>query len=193
MNNDNGKLHMCQVCGKRPATVFIKNNINGKIIEKELCAECAAQLQGNGMLEDIFLNGVGGLFSSIMGMPYEEDERQQRRERACPNCGMTERQIRESYSFGCSECYKTFADLADEFVSKLGGSAHKGRTPKGYKGISDTSDAPVSTSGSGRKTQLTADEKIEELERRMREAASREDYDAALEYKKQIEELKRRG
>lgn len=188
MNNENGKLHMCQVCGKRPATVFIKNNINGKIIEKELCAECAAQLQGTDMLEDIFVNGVNGLFSSIMGMPFEEDERSRIKERACPNCGMTERQIRESYTFGCSECYKTFQDLAKEFVSKLGGTAHKGRTPKGYKGLSEGTSVKEES-----KKELTVSEKIQELERKMKEAAANEDYDTALSVKKQIEELKRRG
>lgn len=192
MNSENNKLHMCQVCGKRPATVFIKNSINGKVIERELCAECAAQLQGTDMLEDIFMNGVNGLFSSIMGMPYEEDERPQRRERACPNCGMTERQIRESYSFGCDECYRTFADLASEFVSKLGGSAHKGRTPSGYKGLSGAGTETVSQSAP-KKKQLTVADQIEDLEHKMRAAAANEDYDAALEYKKQIEELKRRG
>lgn len=187
MANNNGKLHMCQVCGKRPATVFIKNNINGKIMEKELCAECAAQLQGTDMLEDIFM-GANNLFSSIMGMPYDEEEMPRLRERVCPNCGMTERAIRESYTFGCSDCYKTFSDLANEFVSKLGGTAHKGRTPKGYKGLSgDTS--PI---GSTKKERSTA-EKIEVLERDMKDAAAREDYDTALEIKKQIEELKRRG
>lgn len=66
MNNENGKLHMCQMCGKRPATVFIKNSYNGKTVEKELCAECAAQLQENGMMQDIFSSGVNDLFSSIM-------------------------------------------------------------------------------------------------------------------------------
>ena len=189
MNNENGKLHMCQMCGKRPATVFIKNSYNGKTVEKELCAECAAQLRENGMMQDIFSGGVNDLFSSIMGMPlYEEDMPRVRQGRACPNCGMTERQIRESYSFGCSECYNVFSDLAKEFVSRMGGGAHKGRAPGRYKGISDTPAAAKTA-----KKELSVEERIEDLERRMKEAAANEDYDSALEYKKQIEELKRRG
>ncbi len=191
MSYDSGKLHMCQVCGKRPATVFIKNSINGKVIERELCAECAAQLQGTDMLEDIFMNGVNGLFSSIMGMPYDEDERPRSKERACPNCGMTERQIRETYTFGCDQCYRTFSDLASEFVSKLGGTAHKGRTPSGYKGLSGA-DVTLSNP-SEKKREKSVAEQIEELERKMKDAAAREDYDGALAYKKQIEELRRRG
>lgn len=189
MNNENGKLHMCQMCGKRPATVFIKNSYNGKTVEKELCAECAAQLQENGMMQDIFSSGLNDLFSSIMGMPlYEDDMPRVQQGRTCPNCGMTERQIRESYSFGCSECYKTFSDLAKEFVSRLGGTAHKGRAPRGYKGLNDSSASAKTV-----KKELTVQERIEELERKMKEAAANEDYDSALNYKKQIEELKRRG
>lgn len=190
MNNENGKLHMCQMCGKRPATVFIKNSYNGKTVEKELCSECAAQLQDSGMFQDIFSGGVNDLFSSIMGMPLYEDEMPRIQQgRTCPNCGMTERQIRESYSFGCSECYKTFRDLAKEFVSRMGGTAHKGRAPRGYKGLSDKSSSAVVSE----KKEPTVAEQIDELEHKMKEAAANEDYDSALAYKKQIEDLKRRG
>ena len=186
MATNNGKLHMCQVCGKRPATVFIKNSINGKTIEKELCAECAQQLRDNGMLEDIFTNGINGFFSSIMGMPMAEEPVV--RERTCPNCGMTERAIRESYSFGCSECYDTFRDLANEFVYKLGGSEHRGRTPKGGA-------AAVSSGGyeETRKKEPTLEERIEELERKKKEAVAREDYETASQIKNKIEKLKGRG
>ena len=141
------------------------------------------------MMEDIFSSGVNDLFSSIMGMPlYEDDMPRVQQGRTCPNCGMTERQIRESYSFGCSECYKTFSDLAKEFVSRMGGTAHKGRAPRGYKGLNDSSASAKTV-----KKELTVQERIEELERKMKEAAANEDYDSALNYKKQIEELKRRG
>lgn len=192
MSNENGKLHMCQMCGKRPATVFIKNSYNGKKIEKELCSECAAQLQDSGMLQDIFASGVNDLFSSIMGMPLYEEEMPRYKGRTCPNCGMTERQIRESYSFGCSECYKTFADLAKEFVSRMGGTAHKGRAPKGYKGLSGGQET-IAKTAPVKKKELSVSEQIEELEHKMKQAAAEEDYDSALNYKKQIEELKRRG
>ena len=51
---------LCQKCKKNEATVYYKENINGHVTEYNLCPECAAELEKNGVLhldshaEDLF-------------------------------------------------------------------------------------------------------------------------------------------
>ena len=41
---------LCQKCKKNEATVYYKENINGHVTEYNLCPECAAELEKNGVL-----------------------------------------------------------------------------------------------------------------------------------------------
>lgn len=180
---ENKHVHMCEMCGKRPANVFIKKNINGNVIEKELCSECAAQLENGDWLENFFPTD---LFSSIMSsMPFESGIRAI--EKKCPVCGTTERQIRDNYEFGCSECYKVFSDLAKAYVRQLGGKAHRGRTPLSAGTQVNTESK---TENVQEKKQLSIEEQIAALEREKAKAVDDEDYDKAQELKLAIEALR---
>ena len=75
---------MCERCGKRPATTYVKRTINGQTTEWHLCAECAAA-EGVGLFGG-FGFGVGDLFGGFLTQPALRDLRQKlsgyRRERA---------------------------------------------------------------------------------------------------------------
>ncbi|MGN0771645.1 MAG: hypothetical protein ACI4MI_03565 [Christensenellales bacterium] len=111
-------MKMCEICGKHPATIFIKTNINGVKSEKQVCSQCAKMLQNSGSFADIF--GAPALGSFF-------DEPVTHSMRVCPKCGMTEREVLEQSRFGCSECYETFRDIADGFVGNLGGKTYVGQ------------------------------------------------------------------
>lgn len=110
-------MKMCEICGKHPATIFIKTNVNGVKTEKQVCADCAKMMQESTGFADIF----GGMsFGSFFDAPKT------RTMRVCPKCGMTERDVLEQSRFGCSECYETFGDIVDSFVANLGGKTYGG-------------------------------------------------------------------
>ncbi|MGN0797014.1 MAG: UvrB/UvrC motif-containing protein [Christensenellales bacterium] len=111
-------MKMCEICGKHPATIFIKTNINGVKTEKQVCAECAKMMQDSTGFADI----LGGFmsFGNMFSTPSPHTMR------VCPKCGMSEREVLDQSRFGCNECYETFGDLVDSFVGNLGGKTYGG-------------------------------------------------------------------
>ncbi|MEG1609208.1 MAG: hypothetical protein RR348_05005, partial [Clostridia bacterium] len=110
---------MCEMCGMRAATFFIKKNINGVVTEKHLCAHCAEKLQKSDAFNEIF-DGVN-LFSGLF-----DEQPTMTKMRVC-KCGTTEKDVIDNMKFGCSECYNTFRDIAKKFVGKLGGNTYVGK------------------------------------------------------------------
>ncbi len=112
---------LCEKCLKRNATTHIKTVINGKIIEKHLCGDCAVS-EGiisfhsnplNQMLTSIFENsGAAGLNAA----------------KRCECCGASFSDIRESGKVGCSKCYETFYDELLPYIKRIHGSTvHNGK------------------------------------------------------------------
>lgn len=113
--------YICCVCGK-PATVCKRETINGVTKEHYYCDECFALVESGHPLENLLsaMFNFGGSSLGMGGMP--------RKMRVC-QCGMTERDVLNKGKFGCSECYNVFRDIADNYVSKRGHLAHKGKVP----------------------------------------------------------------
>ena len=118
--------YYCCVCGK-PATVCKKETINGVTKVSYFCDECFALLENGHPFESLMsamFNSFGNNGTSIA---------QKRKMRVC-SCGMTERDILNGGKFGCSECYKVFSDIVENYVNSRGYLAHKGKSPKNYSG-----------------------------------------------------------
>ena len=65
---------MCNKCGKKEASVYYKQNINGKVTEKHLCRECAEKAEASENLFDgfdsfdsMFDNMFGSMFGGFFG------------------------------------------------------------------------------------------------------------------------------
>lgn len=157
------------MCGKRPATVFIKTNINGVTTERHVCSECAKKLQTGNIFSDIFEDDFAGNF---FGENLFDRALMPNKRRVC-KCGTTEEDILQNYKFGCSECYNTFSDIADRYVGRLGG--------KTYAGI-DKTDMKVQESNKPKST-------LELLNQQLDEAVKKQDYLGAYKLKQQIMEL----
>ena len=153
-------MYKCHNCGK-PATYFIKTNINGSVQSVALCSECAAKQELN--THSTHLDELTSLFSPFFfGSTAQVPEIKR-----CPVCGMGFRQICDSSKYGCAECYKTFKSESEPSLRKLHGElTHKGKTPR---------SAP-------------ADEQneLEELRSRLVEAVAAEDYEKAAELRDKI-------
>lgn len=172
---------MCDMCGKRPATTFTSYTINGVTTKTCLCSECAKKY-------DIASNfSAENIIASVFGEP-EGIRKRSRRLRQCPICGATEEDIINNNEFGCSECYKTFVDIAEAFTRRMGQGAHIGKIP--YR----TSNSEFNTDGEKVKNvDNEPREELSELDKLKRElklAVDEERYDDASRLKKEIDRLK---
>lgn len=110
---------ICEKCGKRQATVHIKTNVNGVVVEKHLCSECAKDYS-----DDYNILSPAGFISSMFAKPTRGVGKR------CKTCGTSENEFLKTGYLGCSDCYDTFSDSVDVVVRKVqGNTAHIGRTP----------------------------------------------------------------
>ena len=129
---------LCQKCKKNEATVYYKENINGHVTEYNLCPECAAELEKNGVFhldsraEDLFGERmfdfsplISGFFGGALGAGKTE--------KRCPVCGSTFADIAKTGHIGCPECYNVFEKELSSTVNQLHGAAKPtGRSPKRF-------------------------------------------------------------
>ena len=131
---------LCQKCKKNNATIHYRENINGKVTEYSLCADCAAELERDGVIkfenpfsnfmrDDIFdfASVLPSFFTSLNhALGSGETKR-------CPVCGSTFSDIARTGHIGCPQCYETFADELAATVNQLHGvSKPQGRIPKRF-------------------------------------------------------------
>lgn len=119
---------LCQVCNKNNATVHYTKIINGEIEELHMCDECA--MNNNEFEFDTtfsFHKLLTGLIDSFQG----ETTRKEAGEFACPFCGLSYAQFRQTGKFGCPQCYDTFkSNLIPLFKGIHGHNKHMGKVPK---------------------------------------------------------------
>lgn len=111
---------LCEKCGKAAATCHYTTNVNGKVTEKHLCAQCAKAEQFS-TAQDAFADLLGNFFYGS-SLPRVRS--------VCPLCGTSFGEIARSGKVGCAECYKTFAsELAPTLRRLYGDARHTGKIP----------------------------------------------------------------
>lgn len=154
---------LCNKCGKYPATVHIKQIVNGKQTELYLCPGCAGASNDFG-IEDFFPN----LFGSIVKKPTGTVK-------VCESCGMTLPRLSKEGKLGCSRCLETFEDYLAPTLKRLHGSTnHTGKKPF----IKET---------------LTKENPIEGLKKELKAAIDAEEYEKAAELRDKIRKLEKEG
>ncbi len=162
----------CQICGKR-ATMFLTQIVNAQVTELCLCEACAKE---RGLFDPQALSFAEKFF------PEELKERVDRIVRElsgqatgtcaarslpadlitqCPACGFTLEDYRRTSRLGCPDCYSVFAR---ELTSLPATGAD---TPEG-------GDTPPTR---------------DKLERQLREAIEREDYESAARLRDELKAL----
>ena len=163
---------LCDCCKKNIANYFYKEYVNGQKLDIALCEECNA----NSNIAEHYNVFMSSLFNDFMPSPYQP----LKVARKTCKCGCTEEDILSTGRFGCSECYKTFSNIVDAYVNKLGGRTYAGKMPEHV--ITKSVKVP------------TLDEKIQELQAKMNAAAKAENYVLAKQYKDELQKLlARRG
>ena len=116
---------LCDICGKKKATVHLTEIVDDQMSEMHLCEECAreksVQMEQQFGLADL-LAGLSDFGKQIKD--YEEVSL------TCPNCGMTYDDFKKFGRLGCSECYTAFRDHLSILLKKIHGSSHHyGKSP----------------------------------------------------------------
>jgi len=126
----------CQECGKRPATLYFTQVINGKKHEMNVCEVCAKEKGYLTYPEDghSLHNLLAGLFN--FDSPQMDKQRKSAMQHSvqlqCPKCELTFTQFKRSGKFGCAKCYETFASHLNPIFRRVhsGNTKHYGKIPQ---------------------------------------------------------------
>ena len=134
----------CERCNKKKATVFYRENINGRVKALRLCGDCAEVLEQAGELEDM------GTILSVSHSPLLVSEEsgwplplpiggESPSQRSCPVCGEEFSQAAERGRLGCPACYTAFsAELVVPLRALHGRAYHTGRVSASYRTRKET-------------------------------------------------------
>jgi len=163
---------LCEKCGKQEATFYYKETINGTSHSYKLCGACAAGLQKN--VEDPLASfhkffGLEDQFGSFLATPKAERSAQT----TCPLCSGTLADFLNTGKAGCPKCYEVFEEALLPSIRRIHGrSGHTGGSPKRFREENE------------KKQQMLR------LEKELKEAIGKEEYEKAAEIRDAIRALK---
>ena len=159
----------CEKCHEKEATVFITQNINGEILEMNLCESCAAEQDQHLLDEEFsFKHFLTGFIDGRENGQVEQTFR-------CPNCGMSLMDFKRHSKVGCAQCYSEFSNHLLPVIRRLHGTAkHTGKHPARVGALVNTK------------------KQLEDFESRLKVALMKEDYEEAARFRDKIRDLKDR-
>ena len=165
---------LCQICGKKEATVHFSEVVNNKVRELHLCEDCAQEkglsIQPHFSIADLLV----GLINLGITPPKIEESGVK-----CKNCGLSYAQFGKIGRLGCSECYQTFQKGVVPLLRKIHGSIqHRGKFPKkGKRVFSRREEKPPSA--------------LEKLKAELIQAIDREEFEKAAILRDRIRTLEK--
>jgi len=162
---------VCQICGKKNASVHLTEIINEQMTELHLCEGCAKD-KGIAGLGQPF--GLQDLLAGLVdfGAPVASGKKTTLK---CPNCKMTYEDFRKLGRFGCSECYETFKESIEPLLKKIHGSVqHVGKSPQ----------------RSGETN--NANKELQELQLRLQKAIGAENFEEAAKLRDKIKQAEKK-
>ncbi|MGA2142196.1 MAG: hypothetical protein ABSG94_07200 [Brevinematales bacterium] len=140
------RLQKCSICGEEEALIFVKLVTDEKVEEKGLCAHCAIKyMNGRDKISSLqfidrrvvdALEEMRTLLTAIVSnIQFISDvlNKDDKNGLKCPNCGMTDSDLKSDVFFGCPVCYQTFREFIRDFIIEVErGPVHRGRMPKKY-------------------------------------------------------------
>ncbi|MBB6636541.1 UvrB/UvrC motif-containing protein [Cohnella thailandensis] len=163
---------LCQECGKRQATLHFTKIVNGEKAELHICESCARE---RGELIPGTSSGfsIHNLLSGLLDFENPNAGAKAPVLR-CETCGMTYTQFSKIGRFGCSQCYKHFADRLDPLLKRVhGNTVHVGKVPKRAGG------------------KVKTKREIERLKKDMLGRIEREDFETAAQLRDRIRDLEK--
>jgi protein arginine kinase activator len=159
----------CEICGKQ-ATEHLTEIKSGKHIEKHLCEQCLAQSEGGTAAKPYV--PLDKLLTNFV-QSHQQGLSKQTETLACPQCGITWAEFRQSGLLGCEHDYPAF----EKEMTSLLQRAHEGAAHHVGK-------VPTRRGGSGVPVKRTLD--AAKLRKELARAVETEDYEKAAKLRDQI-------
>jgi protein arginine kinase activator len=160
--------YVCDECGRRRATVHLTDVVDGRAVQRHLCARCYMDKEGGVTVPPGVV--LAQLLSAMVPELKEMGAPQ------CPACGTNYLEFRQSLRLGCPNDYEVFDTALEQLVTRMHGSAaHCGKV------------SPVVGADEAVRT------RIRSLQERQRKAISEEDYELAARLRDRIRELEKHG
>lgn len=164
---------VCDICGKKEATVHLTEIINDKVTKLHLCEECARE-KGEEM-EGHF--GLADLLAGLADLGVQPEEATAIKTK-CPSCGFTFQDFRKIGRLGCPKCYDTFKDNLAPLLRQIHGSdRHIGKIPQ------------VMVKRAAPKTAVKKTEDLRELKMKLEKAIQLEEFEKAAKLRDEIREI----
>ncbi len=196
---------LCQNCNEREANVKYTQIVNGVKKQMNLCDECAQKLgidvTSFSMPIDFsnFLGGFNDIFEDNLETFMPTFSLPQTLK--CDKCNMTYDEFLQTGKFGCDECYNTFHTKIDNLLKNIHGvNRHIGRNgrmlgkaqetnSKANENKQTNTENTQSTKKVTAKKKESKEEKIEELQARLKQEIKEERYEDAAKTRDEIKKL----
>lgn len=165
----------CQKC-ERPATFHITELTSDEVMALHFCAECAEKYLKPASGATEAAPTLAGVLAQQLKVGQTAEELARLDQKACPICGITFYEFRQSGRLGCPHDYIFFEQELSPLIANVHGDVrHTGKRPKRGAINSDS------------QTELIR------LRREMKEAIDKEDYEQASRLRDQIHQIEEEG
>lgn len=163
---------LCEICGKKEATVEFTEIINDEVTQLHLCESCARE-KGVEMEQHF---SIADLLAGLTDLGLEFEPKQPPIK--CSNCAMTYDDFRKIGRLGCGECYNAFKRSLLPLLKRIHGSTrHLGKaTVKLEKAVG-----------------VTKVSQLQELRQKLQRAIEMEEYEEAAKIRDKIRELEKKA
>ena len=169
---------LCDNCGEREAAIHLTQIVNNSVTTLHLCEQCAAE-KGVETGASVAKFPLGDFLASL-GKTGGGEQAEVAPGVACPFCGGTLKDFRETGRLGCAVCYTTFEPHLRDLLRRLHGSSrHAGEAYTGTT-ATPTAEAPV---------QAGTHEAGELLREQLKRAVESENFELAAELRDKLKVL----
>jgi protein arginine kinase activator len=112
----------CDQCHEREAVIHLTQIVNEQVTTLHLCERCAAE-KGVESPGTVGKTPLGGFLAAMgKGLPAAAAGLSGAGIGACPRCGSTMQDFKETGRLGCPECYRAFEAPLRDLLRRLHGS-----------------------------------------------------------------------
>jgi len=168
---------LCDNCGEREAAIHLTQIVDNSVTTLHLCEQCAAE-KGVETGASVAKFPLGDFLASLGKGGAAEGGTAT--EVACPACGGTLHDFRQTGRLGCARCYTTFEPHLRDLLRRLHGSSQH---------VGERYAAPAAGAPAVAAEEAGAGREIGELKDRLRRAIRDEDFELAAELRDRLKVL----
>ncbi|MBM3705530.1 MAG: hypothetical protein FJW66_03295 [Actinobacteria bacterium] len=174
---------LCEFCKKNEANVHLIKVVNGETEKMNICVNCLKDFTF--LPEEDFYNDLSTILKKVLEVDIKISDKTDAEKffeslsstdkRACSTCGIDLASIKSAGRVGCPDCYIEFRDAFTPILKSIHGSAtHRGRIPARPS------------------VELKIEKEIRDLEHRLKEVITIEDFEEAAKLRDTIKKLRKK-